>query len=78
MNDNLSKELREVANEANSLMMASVAMSVTSHTDVDEIVTNAQAVKLVKRLLDLCCDMFDEQHRLMAKMDRVMDKYLME
>lgn len=41
-----------------------------------ETMENVKALRMVNRLLDLCCDMFEKQDKLMDKMNEAMDKYL--
>lgn len=79
MEKNLSKEFRETMEESKALFAKSVCdMSTLSNMDGDSIATNIKGMLLLNRLLDLCCDMFEKQDKLMDKMDKAMDKYLKE
>lgn len=70
-NKNLSKEFKATVEETKGLLMATAM-------DADDIVTNVKALRLLNRLLDLSCAMFEKQDKLMDKMDKAMDKYLKE
>lgn len=76
MEKNLSKEYREVMEEAKAMCLTSCMSASVSSMDAEDLVTNVKALRLVNRLIDLCGDLFEKQEKLMNKMDKVMDKYL--
>ena len=73
---NLSKEFKETVDEAKGMLMAAAMESSVSSMDADDLVTNVKALRLLNRLCDLSCAMFEKQDRLMDKVDKAMDKYL--
>ena len=77
-NKNMSKEFKATVEETKGLLMATAMESSVSTMDADDIVTNVKALRLLNRLLDLSCAMFEKQDKLMDKMDKAMDKYLKE
>lgn len=76
MEKNLSKEFRETMEETKALVLASAMSASVSSMDTEDFVKNVKALRMVNRLLDLCCDMFEKQDKLMDKMNEAMDKYL--
>lgn len=75
---NLSKEFKETMEETKELFLASAMQSSVSSMDADDVMTNVKALRLLNRMCDLCCAMFEKQDKLMDKMDKAMDKYLTE
>jgi hypothetical protein len=73
---NLSKEFKETMEETKEMLMATAMKSSVSSMDADELMDNVKALRLLNRLCDLCCAMFEKQDKLMDKMDKAMDKYL--
>lgn len=73
---NLSKEFKETMEETKEMLMATAMKSSVSSMDADEFMDNVKALRLLNRLCDLCCAMFEKQNKLMDKMDKAMDKYL--
>lgn len=73
---NLSKEFKETMEETKEMLMAMAMKSSASMLDTDELMDNVKALRLLNRLCDLCCAMFEKQDKLMDKMDKAMDKYL--
>lgn len=78
MEKNLSKAFREVMDETKTMFLATAVKSSTFTENENDITENVKALRMVNRMLDLCCDMFEKQEALMDKMDKVMDKYLDE
>lgn len=51
------------------------AMSASTSTmDEEDIMENVKALRLMNRLLDLSCEMFEKRDKLMDKVDRYLDK----
>lgn len=75
---NLSKEFKETMDEAKGMLLTAAMESSVSTMDDGDIMTNVKALRLMNRLCDLCCAMFEKQDKLMDKMDKAMDKYLKE
>ena len=76
MEKNLGNEFREVMTECKELIMTEVVSNSISSLDEKSVAGNVKTLLMVKRLMDLCCDLFEKQDKLMDKMDKVMDKYL--
>ncbi|QJU22538.1 hypothetical protein HLY09_25745 [Enterocloster bolteae] len=76
MEKNLGNEFREVMTECKELIMTEVVGDSLSGLDGRSVAWRVQEVLLVGRLMNLCCDLFEKQDKLMDKMDKVMDKYL--
>ena len=75
---NLNREFKETMEETKELFLASAIQSSVSSMDADDVMTNVKALRLLNRMCDLCCAMFEKQDKLMDKMDKAMDKYLTE
>ena len=75
---NLSKEFKETMEETKELFLASAMQSSVSSMDADDVMTNVKALRLLNRMCDLCCVIFEKQDKLMDKMGKAMDKYLTE
>lgn len=73
---NLSKEFKKMMDETKGVLMAAAMESSVSKLDGDDFVTNVKALRLLNRMCDLCCVIFEKQDKLMDKMDKAMDKYL--
>ena len=76
MEKNLGNEFREVMTECKELIMTEVVGDSLSGLDGRSVAELVQEFRLVGRLMNLCCDLFEKQDKLMDKMDKVMDKYL--
>lgn len=76
MEKNLGNEFREVMTECKELIMMEVVGDSLSGSDGRSVAEFVQKFLLVGRLMNLCCDLFEKQDKLMDKMDKVMDKYL--
>ena len=76
MEKNLGNEFREVMTECKELIMTEVVSNSTASLDEKSVAGNVKTLLMVNRLMDLCCDLFEKQDKLMDKMDKVMDKYL--
>lgn len=76
MEKNLGNEFREVMTECKELIMTEVVGDSLSGLDERSVAELVQEFLLVGRLMNLCCDLFEKQDKLMDKMDKVMDKYL--
>lgn len=75
---NLSKEYREIMAEAKVMVLTSAMKDSVCDMDAGEVMTTAKALILVNRLIDLCGDVFEKQDRLMDKLDKFMDRCLVE
>ncbi len=76
MEKNLGNEFREVMTECKELIMTEVVSNSMSDVDEKSVAGNVRALLMVNRLMNLCCDLFEKQNKLMDKIDKVMDKYL--
>ena len=76
MEKNLGNEFREVMTECKEFIMTEVVSNSISSLDEKSVAGNVKTLLMVNRLMDLCCDLFEKQDKLMDKMDKVMDKYL--
>lgn len=76
MEKNLGNEFREVMTECKELIMTEVVSDSLSGLDEKSVAGNVKALLMVNRLMNLYCDLFEKQDKLMDKMDKVMDKYL--
>ena len=76
MEKNLGNEFREVMTECKELIMTEVVSNSISSLDEKSVAGNVKTLLMVNRLMDLCCDLFEKQDKLMDEMDKVMDKYL--
>ncbi len=76
MEKNLGNEFREVMTECKELIMTEVVSDSLSGLDEKSVAGNVRALLMANRLMNLCCDLFEKQDKLMDKMDKVMDKYL--
>lgn len=76
MEKNLNKEFRETMDEAKEMLAMGAMRASVSTEDTEDIMTNIKLLRLLNRMADLCCDMFEKQDRLMDKLDKVADKYL--
>ena len=76
MEKNLGNEFREVMTECKELIMTEVVGDSLSGLDGRGVAGLVRGFLLVGRLMNLCCDLFEKQDKLMDKMDKVMDKYL--
>ena len=72
----LGNEFREVMTECKELIMAEVVGDSLSGLGGGSVAELVREFLLVGRLMNLCCDLFEKQDKLMDKMDKVMDKYL--
>ena len=59
-------------------MLKAKCPSIEHVMDADDVMTNVKALRLLNRMCDLCCAMFEKQDKLMDKMGKAMDKYLTE
>ena len=73
---NLSKEFRKTMEEVKALGLTNAMSASTSTMDEENIMGHVKALRLMNRLLDLSCEMFEKQDKLMDKFDRYLDKYL--
>lgn len=76
MEKNLGNEFREVMTECKEIFMTEVVSGSMSGLDEKTVAENVKALLMVNRLMNLCCDLFEKQNKLMDKMDKEMDKYL--
>ena len=76
MEKNLNKEFRETMEEAKTMLTVAAMTSSLSTTDDEDIVTNIKLLRLLERMANLCCDMFEKQDKLTDKLDKALDKYL--
>ncbi len=74
----LSKEFKEIAEETKKLYAAQAVEGIASGIDAEDVNRNVDVLQLVCHLVDFCGEWFEKQDRLMDKMDKAMDKYLME
>ncbi len=73
---NLSKEFKETMDDTKALLLSTVLDGAMSGMDKSSLDNSLKAWQLLNRLMNLSCDMFEKQDKLMDKMDKVMDKYL--
>lgn len=78
MEQNLSKDLRETVGEVKALLTPSIVKCFMSERDAESITMGIELLRVLDRMMNLYCDMFEKRDKLMDKMDKVMDKYLEE
>lgn len=77
MNKNLAKEYREVMGAAKMAYVKFFMTSgVMSEMDSDNVSQMMELAQITNRLLNLSCDMLEQNEAMMTKFDKCMDKYL--
>ena len=71
---NLSKEFRKTMEEVKAWGLTTAMSASTSTMDEEDIMENVKALRLMNRLLDLSCEMFEKRDKLMDKVYRYLDK----
>lgn len=74
MEKNLGNEFREVMTECKELIMTEVVSNSISSLDEKSVAGNVKTLLMVNRLMDLCCDLFEKQDKLMDKMDKYLER----
>lgn len=74
--ENLSGQFRSTVNEIKSLCGQALMSDSILDMDPDQVAIGVRSVKAMNDLLDVTCDMFEKQERLMEKMSKALDKYL--